>query len=263
MLSSTGIDLVTWAPTLKELTKLEDLDIRYRPWAEAREGEAHKGEAHEGELETHDGEPRHQSRKEVRWHQAAEATLSTHGVLEKILEPLLGRLISLNLDLKFPGYYRWGAFERLQRLRVPAAGFLHPSNWDPSDRASGKMVPMIPASLFSLTLVGFTPAGGSHVPASDGDGLCSGCGCGQEFALICFLDEIGTKDVQEARKAKGETKLMNVTVVLRDGATAADVSPFPKRIAQRSKVRLMLQEWNGHPEGDHPEGDHPEGDKKA
>lgn len=227
-LASSGIDLVTWAPILKELTKLEKLRIRYRPWAAPQ--------VHDGELEAHDGEHRHQSEEDVYFHRMAEAFLLNPGVLDEILEPLLGRLLFLSFDLKYPAYYRWGAFKRLTRLRVPAASFLRPSNWELSATEAEKMPPMIPASLLSLVIMDFAPVRGSHVPDSESDGLLSFRGCGQEFALVCLLEEVGSIDVQKSR----DSKPLDVLLVLKDGAAQWDVSPLVKKTASRCNVELRI-----------------------
>lgn len=227
-LASSGIDLVTWAPTLKELTKLEKLRIRYRPWATPQ--------VHDGELEAHDGEHRHQSEEDVYFHRMAEAFLFKPGVLYEILEPLLGRLLFLSFDLKYPAAYRWGGFKRLTRLRVPAASLLRPSNWEPSATEAENMPPMIPASLLSLVLMDFTPIRGNHVPDSESDGLLSFCGCGQEFALVCLLEEVGSLDVQKSR----DSKPLDVMLVLKDGAAPWDVSPLAKKTASRCNVELRF-----------------------
>lgn len=227
-LASSGIDLVTWAPILKELTKLEKLRIRYRPWAAPQ--------VHDGELEAHDGEHRHQSEEDVYFHRMAEAFLLNPGVLDEILEPLLGRLLFLSFDLKYPASYRWGAFKRLARLRVPAASFLRPSNWELSATEAAKMPPMIPASLLSLVIMDFAPVRGSHVPDSESDGLLSFRGCGQEFALVCLLEEVGSIDVQKSR----DSKPLDVLLVLKDGAAPWDVSPLVKKTASRCNVELRI-----------------------
>lgn len=227
-LASSGIDLVTWAPILKELTKLEKLRIRYRPWAAPQ--------VHDRELEAHDGEHRHQSEEDVYFHRMAEAFLLNPGVLDEILEPLLGRLLFLSFDLKYPAYYRWGAFKRLTRLRVPAASFLRPSNWELSATEAEKMPPMIPASLLSLVIMDFAPVRGSHVPDSESDGLLSFRGCGQEFALVCLLEEVGSIDVQKSR----DSKPLDVLLVLKDGAAPWDVSPLVKKTASRCNVELRI-----------------------
>lgn len=220
-LASSGIDLVTWAPILKELTKLEKLRIRYRPWAAPQ---------------VHDGEHRHQSEEDVYFHRMAEAFLLNPGVLDEILEPLLGRLLFLSFDLKYPAYYRWGAFKRLTRLRVPAASFLRPSNWELSATEAEKMPPMIPASLLSLVIMDFAPVRGSHVPDSESDGLLSFRGCGQEFALVCLLEEVGSIDVQKSR----DSKPLDVLLVLKDGAAPWDVSPLVKKTSSRCNVELRI-----------------------
>ena len=168
-LSSTRIDLMTWAPILRELTKLESVRFRYRPWAKP-----------------HDGEHRQRSKEDVHYHQTVKTTFSKPGVLDGVLEPLLGRLTFLGLDLTYPVDYRWGTFERLRQLRVPAACFLCPSNWELSATESEKTPPMIPSSLRSLVICGFAPIKGSHIPRSNSDVLHPGCGCGQEFALVSF-----------------------------------------------------------------------------
>lgn len=227
-LASSGIDLVTWAPILKELTKLEKLRIRYRPWAAPQ--------VHDGELEAHDGEHRHQSEEDVYFHRMAEAFLLNPGVLDEILEPLLGRLLFLSFDLKYPAYYRWGAFKRLTRLRVPAASFLRPSNWELSATEAEKMPSMIPASLLSLVIMDFAPVRGSHVPDSESDGLLSFRGCGQEFALVCLLEEVGSIDVQKSR----DFKPLDVLLVLKDGAAPWDVSPLVKKTASRCNIELRI-----------------------
>ncbi|KAK0745978.1 hypothetical protein B0T18DRAFT_140925 [Schizothecium vesticola] len=219
-LDSTRIDLMTWAPILKELTKLKSLRFRYRPWAEV-----------------HDREHRQRSKEDVHYHQTAETTLSKAGVLDEILESLLGRLTSLGFDLTYPADYRWGAFERLRRLRVPAACFLCPSNWELFATESEKTPPMIPASLLSLVILGFAPIKGSHTPGSNSDGWHPGCGCGQEFALVCFLEKVGSKGVQKSR----DSEPLDVILVLKDGATTSDVFPLVRKMAPRSSVRLVLE----------------------
>ncbi|KAK1834848.1 hypothetical protein QBC39DRAFT_396008 [Podospora conica] len=213
-LHSTRIDLLTWAPILKELTKLEILHIQYRPKINVC------------------GSNQRSNTRDLSYHHLNWNRFKQPDVLDKILEPLLERLIYLRFDLSYRADYRWGAFKRLKYLGVPARSFLSLGNWEPFSTTSESILPIIPASLLTLEIIDCDPRKRIRVPG--------GAEVFQyEVPLLHFLEEVGSQSVQESRHSIP----LRISAFFQRNRYWAPVRPVVKSAAERSNVILKYELW--------------------